>query len=50
MAATPMFYTQLEYKMAAAVQGSPYRVVRPAKGLDVPWGGEYVLEGRILCG
>jgi 4-hydroxybenzoate decarboxylase len=48
MAATPMLYDQLEYKMAAAVQGKPYRVVKTAKGLDVPWGSEYVLEGRIL--
>ncbi|MFL5283094.1 MAG: non-oxidative hydroxyarylic acid decarboxylases subunit C [Rhodopila sp.] len=50
MAATPMLYTQLEYKMAAVMQGKPYRVVRTAKGLDVPWGAEYVLEGRILAG
>jgi UbiD family decarboxylase len=49
MAATPMLYDQLEYKMAAVMQGKPYRVVRTAKGLDVPWGSEYVLEGRILA-
>ncbi|MDN5858484.1 MAG: UbiD family decarboxylase [Pseudonocardia sp.] len=48
MAATPMLYTQLEYKMAAAMQGAPYRVVSTTAGLDVPWGSEYVLEGRIL--
>jgi UbiD family decarboxylase len=48
MAATPMLYNQLEYKMAAAMQGKPYRVVKTAKGLDVPWGSEYMLEGRIL--
>lgn len=48
-AATPMRYDQLEYKMAAALQGAPYRVVRTAAGLDVPWGAEYVLEGRILA-
>ena len=47
MAATPLLYTQLEYKMAAVMQGSPYRVVKTAKGLDVPWGAEYVLEGRV---
>jgi len=46
--ATPMLYTQLEYKMAAAIQGSPYRVVRMPSGLDLPWGSEYVLEARIL--
>ncbi len=50
MAATPMLYNQLEYKMAAVMQGKPYRVVQTAKGLDVPWGAEYVLEGRILAG
>jgi vanillate/4-hydroxybenzoate decarboxylase subunit C len=49
MAATPMLYDQLEYKMAAAMQGKSYRVVKTAKGLDVPWGAEYVLEGRILA-
>ncbi|MBV8525400.1 MAG: UbiD family decarboxylase [Acetobacteraceae bacterium] len=49
MASTPMLYDQLEYKMAAAMQGKPYRVARTAKGLDVPWGSEYVLEGRILA-
>jgi 4-hydroxybenzoate decarboxylase len=35
--------------MAAVMQGKPYRVVKTAKGLDVPWGSEYVLEGRILA-
>jgi vanillate/4-hydroxybenzoate decarboxylase subunit C len=50
MGATPLLYTQLEYKMAAAMQGKPYRVVKTAKGLDVPWGSEYVLEGRVLAG
>lgn len=48
MAATPMLYTQLEYKMAAVMQGKPYRVVQNEKGLDIPYGSEYVLEGRIL--
>ena len=48
MAATPLLYTQLEYKMAAVMQGAPYRVVQNDKGLDIPWGSEYVLEGRIL--
>lgn len=48
MAATPMEYDQLEYKMAAAMLGEPYRVVQLANGLDVPWGAQYVLEGRIL--
>jgi UbiD family decarboxylase len=30
------------------MQGAPYKVVKTPKGLDVPWGSEYVLEGRIL--
>jgi 4-hydroxybenzoate decarboxylase len=34
--------------MAAAMQGQPFKVVKTTKGLDVPWGSEYVLEGRIL--
>ena len=49
MAATPLRYDQLEYKMAAVMQGAPYKVVKTANGLDVPWGAEYVLEGRILA-
>jgi vanillate/4-hydroxybenzoate decarboxylase subunit C len=50
MGATPLLYDQLEYKMAAVMQGAPYRVVKTAAGLDVPWGSEYVLEGRVLAG
>jgi vanillate/4-hydroxybenzoate decarboxylase subunit C len=50
MGATPLLYNQLEYKMAAVMQGAPYQVVKTAKGLDVPWGSEYLLEGRVLCG
>ena len=49
MGATPMLYTQLEYKMAAVMQGQPYRVVQNEKGLDIPYGSEAVLEGRILA-
>jgi vanillate/4-hydroxybenzoate decarboxylase subunit C len=36
--AMPILYDQWEYQMAAAMQGQPYKVVRTAKGLDVPWG------------
>ncbi len=50
MAATPMLYDQQEYKMAAALQGSPYKVVQTDKGLNLPYGSEYVLEGRLLAG
>ena len=31
------------------MQGKPYRVVKTAKGLDIPYGSEYVLEGRMLA-
>jgi UbiD family decarboxylase len=31
------------------MQGKPYRVVKTANGLDVPYGSEYVLEGRLLA-
>ena len=44
-----VLYGQSKYKMAAVVQGKPYPVVRTRNGLDVPWGSEYVLEGRILA-
>ena len=47
MAATPMLYDQLEYKMAAAMQGKPYRVVKTSKGLDVP--GEPSTSWRDGC-
>ncbi len=50
MAATPMLYDQLEYKMAAALQGAPCKVLKTASGLDVPYGSEYVLEGRLIAG
>jgi UbiD family decarboxylase len=47
--AIPGLYGQMKYKMAAALQGQPYQVIRTTEGLDVPWGSEYVLEGRILA-
>jgi vanillate/4-hydroxybenzoate decarboxylase subunit C len=46
--ARAVLYTQLEYKVAAVMQGKPYRVVKNARGLDLPWGSEYILEGSIL--
>ena len=48
-AAMEILYDQSEYKMAAVLQGSPYPVVKSTKGLDVPWGSQYLLEGRILA-
>jgi vanillate/4-hydroxybenzoate decarboxylase subunit C len=48
-AAMEILYDQSEYKMAAVLQGSPYPVVKSSQGLDVPWGSQYVLEGRILA-
>jgi UbiD family decarboxylase len=47
-AAMEIPYDWLEYKMAAVLQGSPYPVVKSTKGLDVPWGAQYVLEGRVV--
>jgi UbiD family decarboxylase len=48
-AAMEILYDQSEYKMAAVLQASPYPVVKSTKGLDVPWGSQYLLEGRILA-
>ncbi|MCC3748088.1 UbiD family decarboxylase [Rouxiella badensis] len=47
--AMPILYNQSEYAMAGALNGTPYPIVKTAlTGLDVPWGSEFVLEGRIL--
>ena len=47
--AMPILYQQSEYAMAGALNGVPYPVVTTAlTGLDVPWGSEFVLEGRII--
>jgi UbiD family decarboxylase len=35
--------------MAAVLQGSPDPVAKSTKGLDVPWGAQYVLEGRVIA-
>lgn len=49
VAAMPILYNQSEYKMAGALQEVPYPVVKTKlTGLDVPWGSEFVLEGRII--
>jgi 4-hydroxybenzoate decarboxylase len=49
VAAMPILYDQSEYKMAGALRGTPYPVVHSTySGLDIPWGAEMVLEGRIL--
>lgn len=49
VAAMPILYDQSEYKMAGALRGTPYPVVHSSdSGLDIPWGAEMVLEGRIL--
>jgi UbiD family decarboxylase len=36
MGATPLLYDQLEYMMAAAMQGAPYRVARPPRAWMFP--------------
>ena len=49
VAAMPILYDQSEYKMAAALREKPYPIVHSSySGLDIPWGSEVVLEGRIL--
>lgn len=49
VAAMPILYNQDEYAMAGALNGEPYPVVRTElTGLDVPWGSEFILEGRII--
>jgi 4-hydroxybenzoate decarboxylase len=45
----PILYNQSEYEMAGALAQAPYPVVKAqATGLQVPWGSEVVLEGKIL--
>jgi vanillate/4-hydroxybenzoate decarboxylase subunit C len=48
VAGMPILYDQSEFQMIGALQGSPCRVVRMPSGHRVPWGAEFVLEGRIL--
>jgi UbiD family decarboxylase len=48
-AAMEIPYDWSEYKMAAVLQGSPYPVAKSPNGLDVPWGAQYVLEGRVIA-
>lgn len=50
-ASMSLAYEQSEYEMAGALRGAPAPVaVAPATGLDVPWGCEVLLEGRMLAG
>jgi UbiD family decarboxylase len=49
VAAMPILYDESEYAMAGALRGTPYPIVHSTySGLDLPWGAEMVLEGRIL--
>ncbi|WP_028937227.1 non-oxidative hydroxyarylic acid decarboxylases subunit C [Pseudonocardia spinosispora] len=44
-------YDQSEYEMAGALRGEPVPLATaPLTGLDVPWGCEVLIEGRILGG
>ncbi|MDT7672079.1 MAG: vanillate/4-hydroxybenzoate decarboxylase subunit [Pseudonocardiales bacterium] len=44
-------YDESEYEMAGALRGEPVPLaVGPETGLDVPWGCEVLLEGRVLGG
>ncbi|MER5388090.1 non-oxidative hydroxyarylic acid decarboxylases subunit C [Saccharopolyspora sp. NPDC002686] len=48
VAGMPMAYDQSEYEMAGALRGAPMPIATaPLTGLDVPWGAEVVIEGRI---
>lgn len=50
VAAMPILYNQSEYEMAGALAEEPYPVVQSRHtGLQVPWGSEIVLEGKILA-
>jgi vanillate/4-hydroxybenzoate decarboxylase subunit C len=50
-ASMSLAYEQSEYEMAGALRGAPAPLaVAPATGLDVPWGCEVLLEGRMLAG
>ncbi len=50
-ASMSLAYEQSEYEMAGALRGAPAPIaVGPATGLDVPWGCEVLLEGRVLAG
>ena len=45
----PILRNQSEYEMAGTLAQEPYPVVKAQHtGLQVPWGSELVLEGRIL--
>ena len=48
VASMPILYNQSEYEMVSVLQGEPAKVVRMPSGHDVPWGAEYVIQGRIL--
>jgi 4-hydroxybenzoate decarboxylase len=49
VAAMPILYNQSEYEMAGALAEEPYPVTTARHtGLQVPWGSEFILEGKIL--
>lgn len=49
VASMPILYDQSEYEMAGALQGEPYPIVHSEfTGVDIPWGSQVVLEGKIL--
>jgi vanillate/4-hydroxybenzoate decarboxylase subunit C len=44
-------YDKSEYEMAGALREASVPLARgPLTGLDVPWGSEVVIEGRVLAG
>lgn len=47
-AAMPLAYDESEYAMAGALRQQPVPLARgPLTGLDVPWGCEVLIEGRV---
>ena len=50
VASMPILYDQDEYNMCAALIEEDYPVLSLPNKLQVPWGSEYVLEGKILPG
>lgn len=47
-AAMPLNYDESEYAMAGALRQAPVPLARgPLTGLDVPWGCEVLIEGRV---
>ncbi|MGY0219595.1 UbiD family decarboxylase [Endozoicomonadaceae bacterium StTr2] len=50
-ACSPLPYEESEFKLAAALQDSPFEVYKSEHtGLNLPWSAEYIIEGEIIAG